>query len=138
MSSKKWIFYILINKKCTYAGISLDPIRRLRQHNSEITGGAKYTTSRSPGWTHLCYVEGFRTHREALQFEWAVKHCSPRNLKGITGRILKLNTILCKTKWTKLSPDACDIILNLTWKNNYSYDLKSLPSHVNITNIPNI
>ena len=71
---KQWYFYLLQNNKCTYAGVSVDPVRRLRQHNKELKGGAKYTTSKSSDWTHLCIIQGFRTKIEALQFEWAVKH----------------------------------------------------------------
>ena len=45
-----WVFYIIQNKQFTYAGVSPDPIRRLRKHNGEISGGAKYTLSKGPGW----------------------------------------------------------------------------------------
>ena len=32
-TEKKWIFYIISNNNYTYAGVSPDPERRLRQHN---------------------------------------------------------------------------------------------------------
>ena len=50
---KKNGFYIIKNKNCTYAGISPDPVQRLRKHNGEIKGGAKYTLSKGPGWERM-------------------------------------------------------------------------------------
>ena len=58
---EKWSFYIIINNGYTYAGVSPDVHKRLRKHNNEITGGAKYTLSKGPGWKHVCLVHGFRS-----------------------------------------------------------------------------
>ena len=33
---KEWYFYIIKNQNCTYAGVSPDPVQRLRKHNGEI------------------------------------------------------------------------------------------------------
>ena len=112
-----WSFYIIKNSNATYAGVSPDPIQRLRKHNGEIAGGAKYTLSRGPGWEHICLVHGFRNKIEAMQFEWAVKHVAPRNASGIQNRIKKLYTVLNRDKWTSKSPDACDIPLKIEWIN---------------------
>jgi|TARA_B110000285_G_scaffold34102_1_gene36128 predicted GIY-YIG superfamily endonuclease len=111
-----WIFYIIENNGYTYAGVSPDPIRRLRQHNCEIKGGAKYTTSKGCGWKHICLVSGFHNKIEAMQFEWAVKHAPPRNVGGIQSRIKKLYSIFHKEKWTTKSPLSCDVPLKLNWK----------------------
>jgi len=59
------------NGRHTYIGATVDPDRRLRQHNGEITGGARRTSGAS--WTRSCYVSGFPTWVSALQFEWAWK-----------------------------------------------------------------
>ena len=114
-NSKEWIFYIIQNKYSTYAGVSPDPVRRLRQHNGEIKGGAKYTLSKGPGWTHMCLVKGFRTKIEAMQFEWAVKHVPPRNAGGVKNRISKLYQVLKKERWTNKSPLAEEVPLTLEW-----------------------
>ena len=73
-----WFFYIIKNGGFTYAGVSPDPIRRLRQHNGEIKGGAKYPLSKGSGWEHACIISGFETKIQSMQFEWAVKHAPPK------------------------------------------------------------
>tara|TARA_B100000902_G_scaffold398481_1_gene465405 strand:- start:1386 stop:1790 length:405 start_codon:yes stop_codon:yes gene_type:complete len=128
-----WAFYIVENKGCTYAGVSPDPVRRLRQHNGEIKGGAKYTTGKGPGWTHVCLVEGFRNKIEAMQFEWAVKHAPPRNAGGVANRIKKLYLICAKDKWTSKAPPACDVPLSIRWLNQVDTEHIDLPDYVNET-----
>ena len=110
-----WIFYIIKNDNCTYAGVSPDPVRRLRQHNGEIKGGAKYTTSKGAGWKHVCLVKGFQDKIQCMQFEWAVKHVVPRNAGGLVNRISKLYTVLNKAQWTSKSPLAETVSLELEW-----------------------
>ena len=115
MSDKDWYFYLIYNNNYTYAGVSPEPTRRLRQHNGEICGGAKYTTSKGPGWKHLCIVSGFQDKIQSMQFEWAVKHVPPKNAGGIQNRIKKLFFTLNKDKWTSKSPLANTVPLNITW-----------------------
>jgi structure-specific endonuclease subunit SLX1 len=114
-----WCVYVIEHEPtgATYVGVSPDPVRRLRQHNGEIVGGAKYTTSKSAngvgGWRHVCLVRGFREPREALQFEWAVKHVAPRKTRGIDARMQKLATVLGKERWTSNAPLASEVPLTL-------------------------
>ena len=112
-----WFFYIIQNGAFTYAGVSPDPVQRLRKHNGEIKGGAKYTTSKGPGWKHVCIVSGFQNKIQALQFEWAVKHQPPRNVGGITARLKKLNEVMAKERWTSKSPPSCDVPLEVKYMN---------------------
>ena len=127
--SSPWIFYIIENKGKTYAGVSPNPMKRLRQHNKELVGGAKYTTAHAPGWKHVCLVHGFQNKIQAMQFEWAVKHVPPRNSGGLHRRIQKLHTVCCKEKWTSNSPDSSTIPLKIEW---YMPPLESLsyPSYI--------
>lgn len=118
-TEKKWVFYLIENNGCTYAGVSPDPIRRLRQHNGEIKGGAKYTTSKGPGWSHICLVHGFQNKIQAMQFEWAVKHEPPRNLGGPIARVNKMKTVMRKERWTSKSPLSCDVPLTVEYKNQH-------------------
>ena len=125
-----WQLYIIENKGCTYVGVSPDPIRRLRQHNGEIKGGAKYTTSKGPGWEHICLISGFQDKIQAMQFEWAVKHVQPRNAGGIINRLKKLCVVLNKNKWTSKAPHACGIPLIIKWKKKYDFGEYSLPVYI--------
>ena len=60
------------NQNCTYIGATNNLKQRIRKHNGEIKGGAKYTTKKGKGWEYACYVSGFK-NIDALQFEWAWK-----------------------------------------------------------------
>jgi predicted GIY-YIG superfamily endonuclease len=111
-----WIFYIIENKGCTYAGVSPTPVQRLRKHNGEISGGAKYTLSKGSGWRHVVLVHGFQTKQQALQFEWAVKHVAPRNAGGLQARLEKLYKVLSSAHWTSKAPAAATVPLKLEWK----------------------
>jgi predicted GIY-YIG superfamily endonuclease len=59
--------------KRTYIGYTVNVTQRLRKHNGEIKGGAKYTSTGRP-WVIVCHVTGFATNREALRFEWHWKN----------------------------------------------------------------
>ena len=133
-----WSFYIVQNQGYTYAGVSPDPVKRLRKHNGEISGGAKYTLGKGPGWTHVCLVHGFQTKIQALQFEWAVKHVPPRDSGGLANRLKKLYTVLNKTNWTSKSPDATGIPLQVEWKIVKPIFLNSipLPAYISSTSLP--
>ena len=129
----EWCFYIIKNKYCTYAGVSPDPIRRLRQHNGEIKGGAKYTTSKGPGWEHVCLVKGFQDKIQSMQFEWAVKHVPPRNAGGLINRTKKLFLVCAKEKWTSNAPIAKNIPLEIYWINKPEGQFIQLPSYIRET-----
>ena len=126
----KWSCYIIENKGCTYVGVSNNVDKRLRAHNGEIKGGAKYTTSKGPGWKHICIISGFPTKIESMQFEWALKHVPPRNAGGIKNRIRKLHFLLNKRRWTSKAPLAVTIPLTIKWMENYKPEHFILPSYI--------
>ena len=50
-----------------------DFTHRIRQHNQEIKGGAKYTKKKK-NWYPICIIDGFPDMRSACQCEWRLKH----------------------------------------------------------------
>lgn len=72
-----WYVYLIISAdmRKTYVGVTTDFERRLRQHNGELTGGAKASRAGRP-WQCVCLVHGFRGRSEACGFEWKWKHFS--------------------------------------------------------------
>ncbi len=126
-----WSCYIIENKGYTYVGISNNVKKRLRAHNGEIKGGAKYTTSKGSGWKHICVIHGFPTKIESMQFEWALKHVPPRNAGGIKNRIKKLQILLHKENWTSKSPLSETMPLVIEWiDQSYRPDSFSLPVYI--------
>jgi structure-specific endonuclease subunit SLX1 len=82
--SKPWLCYIIydtIGCRHTYVGATTNFVRRLRQHNGEIVGGANGTHVARGDWRCICLITGFQSRGQTLQFEWAVKHGS-----GVTQR----------------------------------------------------
>jgi len=70
----EWFCYMLLSTdgRKTYVGATVNPDRRLRQHNGEITGGARATKGRS--WARRFLVGGFDGEVPALRFEWRWKY----------------------------------------------------------------
>lgn len=102
--------YWIVSGRRNYIGATVDPARRLRQHNREIEGGARRT--HGGVWTIRCLVEGFRTWREALQFEWAFKRVC-RRCRTDSDRTNALQALLRRTRWTSNAPLACDVPLTV-------------------------
>lgn len=87
----------------TYVGITNDMKKRLRQHNGEISGGAK-ATSRFGDWEVAFYVTGFRDKNEVLSFEWRMHHPDGKRKKdrsyfGVLGRVRGLLETLSQTRF---------------------------------------
>ncbi len=74
----------------TYIGATVDPDRRLRQHNKEISGGARATGIRvSQGlvWKRACYIQNIPEWRSALQIEWRWKQLGRTQCKNVRNPI---------------------------------------------------
>jgi len=81
---KPWFVYLLATTLApsrTYVGATVDVDRRLRQHNGQLKGGARATSTVPGGWYRVCYIQGFESKREALRFEWWWKRRSAK-LRG--------------------------------------------------------
>ena len=90
-----WYCYVLKSDNKTYVGATIDPDRRLRQHNGEISGGAKAT--RGHVWTRHCLVGIFENEHDALSFEWHLKYNSKkckRRGTPIERRMMALESML--------------------------------------------
>ena len=103
-----YVYWIQSGRRA-YIGATVDPQKRLRQHNGEITGGAKCTRGRGP-WHFHCVISGFRTWNEALQYEWAAKSCT-RGSRGVRSREEALERLNLRTRWTSNSPLASEVPL---------------------------
>jgi predicted GIY-YIG superfamily endonuclease len=90
----EWYCYLLVSTdfKRTYIGATINPDRRLEQHNRLKAGGAKATAGKE--WNRFLLIGGFPEGRSALQFEWAWKYnsrkyatrgnsCIQNRLKGL-------------------------------------------------------
>lgn len=73
------VYIVKCNDGTLYTGITNDLERRIRQHNGEMWGGAKYTRSRGP--VAFMHVEKFLTRKEAAKREWEIKHMFDRQGK---------------------------------------------------------
>jgi predicted GIY-YIG superfamily endonuclease len=92
------------NGRRTYIGATNDVDRRLRQHNRELSGGARSTHGKS--WTRACYIGGFPDWNAALQFEWMWKWKS-RNYRGLLGKLTGLCELLQSGKSSSGSLPYC-------------------------------
>jgi predicted GIY-YIG superfamily endonuclease len=81
VKGSKWFCDLLVSEDgATYVGATVDPDRRLRQHNGLIKGGAKATARKPGAWRRMCYVKGFPDNHAALQFEWRWKSLSRKKV----------------------------------------------------------
>jgi predicted GIY-YIG superfamily endonuclease len=91
--------YILFNdvNNKTYVGYTTNLQRRIRQHNGEIKGGAKYTLSQINKqdivWSYLVTVScATWDNSKALSCEWHVKHVKDASLLG-SGAFKRLHAL---------------------------------------------
>ncbi len=88
------------SKNRTYVGYTVEPTRRIRQHNGIIKGGAK-ATSVANDWRFLSIITSTSptfTNILALSIEWHLKHPSGKKrdpiYKGTDGRLRAIIEVL--------------------------------------------
>ena len=133
-----WVCYLLKSTTCnrTYIGATNNFKKRIRQHNGEIKGGAKYTHSNRP-WKPVCLVYGFKDNSHALCFEWRVKRKKVNNkFKTVylkNNRIKNFFDVLQLERFTK----KCELSsnYNFTIKFFEKVDLNNLKINYDLKNI---
>ena len=109
-----FLVYLLKNENKSYIGYTNDFKRRLRQHNGEIKGGAKYTTKYS-NWSPICIIDGFETKQQAMQCEWKLKRA-----RGYVNRIKWINhQFKNETRFTKNGSEINSLGLNIYVTDEY-------------------
>jgi structure-specific endonuclease subunit SLX1 len=140
--------YILRNteekyKNHSYCGFTLNPIKRLRQHNKEIKGGAKAT--KKGNCEFIMLMTGFKTNKNALSCEWKLKHPDGKRKKskiysGIDGRIRTINYVLKLEKWTEKSDilnKDCEFIVFIAEDIYKNIDIVNIPKNITIIDVNN-
>jgi putative endonuclease len=93
-----YIVYLIFNTSSnkTYIGMTNNPERRIRQHNGDLVGGARYTTAnKGEGeWQYYGYIDNL-DKRMALSIEKKIQIKS-RKMKGspLERRIKAIDSIL--------------------------------------------
>lgn len=87
-----YCYMLYTNTNQTYIGATVNLERRLRQHNKEISGGARATSIcvvQGLIWKRACYIQNIPEWRSALQIEWKWKQLSRTEYKSIRHPIIR-------------------------------------------------
>ncbi|OAF67266.1 hypothetical protein A3Q56_05013 [Intoshia linei] len=129
----------------TYIGYTVNPYRRVRQHNRLIKGGASKTLRAGP-WDMILIIYGFPNNVSALRFEWAWQNPKKsRRLTQIPPKKRKETEFIYKYRimlyMLNIGP-WCRLPLSFCWLKpdykiqiiNANVDLK-VPIHMDVTEI---
>ena len=114
--NNNYIIYLLYNTNSTYTyvGITNNLIRRLRQHNGDLKGGAKYTHNNKNDGNWLCYGTINNLSKSlSLSFERHIKNIS-KKYSGlpIDKRLKSINQVIASSNYIftpSYNPDMIQI-----------------------------
>ena len=95
-----YVYLLVSTSGNTYVGATVNLVRRLRQHNRELTGGAHATgikVAQGESWARAAHISGFPDWKSALQFEWKWKQISrkyPLKMEPLKRRMSALKDLL--------------------------------------------
>ena len=69
-----WVYLVRCADHTLYCGVTVNLLRRVRQHNGELAGGARYTRVRRP--VELVWQKSASSRSEAQQFEAQTRRLS--------------------------------------------------------------
>jgi predicted GIY-YIG superfamily endonuclease len=123
----------------TYNGYTIDPKKRIRQHNQEIKRGAIYTKKwGNKSWQIYALIKGFPDNKTALQCEWRIKHpvnkkIRPMRYNNPKGRIMGLFETLNMEKFTSNSEHlTTNLTLDVWILSEYADCIKELNQNIKI------
>ena len=91
--TSSWFMYVLECMDLSlYCGVTTDPARRLREHNGQLAGVARYTRPRRP--VRLMHTEPHPDRSEACKAEAAFK------------RLSRKRKLVYIKKWKSLATDS--------------------------------
>ncbi|AYV81990.1 MAG: GIY-YIG nuclease [Homavirus sp.] len=145
----EWYCYILKNnythhKKRTYNGYTNDPKHRIRQHNQEIKGGARYTKKfGNKMWEMYVLIKGFPNAQNALQCEWRIKHPDNKRKRdnkynSPVGRVKGLNEVLKLDRWTNSSTIDNTFKMDVWILKEYAKYITDLKDNINLHTVDKI
>ena len=118
--------YLIKSGNYSYVGMTNDFFHRLRQHNGEIKGGAKYTSKRKD-WYPVLIIDNFPDKRSACQCEWRLKHFAigHGSIRGANNKIKYLSKYLYNDKDIKGFDDSNQPIIEYRkWTTNCNKSIK--------------
>lgn len=111
-------FNVYVLRSCTtnrtYVGATTNMARRIRQHNGEISGGARATSAGRP-WRCVALVRNLPSWSEALKLEWRLKR---RRGGAPRSRCQALRCALGMERWTRSATPTATLrcSLEVLWR----------------------
>ena len=111
-----FMVYLIKSDNKSYIGYTNDFLKRWKQHNCILKGGAKYTTRNNKHpWEPICIIDGFIDKKEAMRCEWKLKRA-----RGYLNRVKYIDYIFNnEEKFTKNGSEIKSLNLKIYSKKNY-------------------